>query len=327
MNTIMRDYFGHISGGEIRRQNNLQLIPLFQGAEAGARDYLLLDEAMEQEAIQLTEASEQGMVNNLIVVNLGSKPVLILDGEELVGAKQNRMVNATMLIPGHGKLDIPVSCVERGRWRYESNRFDKSDAHGYAELRRKKAAGVTLNLKANMSFASDQHDVWNEIDRKQAQMGVNSHTDAMNDVYKKYQKELDEFISGLRPDPNQSGLAVFINGKFTCLDIFSHPDVLGKLWTKLLKSYAMEALEQKQPKSTRTRTAQIDPLMTSLQRSKLEQYPSVGLGTDIRLTSKGYMAAGLIYEEKVLHLAAFPNVEPAMENGNLAQPSRRRRMH
>lgn len=334
MNTIMSDYFRNIRGGESQQKHNLQFIPLFQGGESGPRGYLLLDEALERESLQLQEATEQGMVNNLMVVNLGRQPVLILDGEELIGAKQNRMVNATILIPPESRLDIPVSCVERGRWNYNSERFSRSDSHGYSELRRKKAEGVARNLRASMSFAAEQHEVWEEIDRKQAAMKVNSHTDAMHDVYLKYQRELDQFIAGLQPQEGQTGLAVFINGRFNCLDLFGHPDVLGKLWDKLLRSYAMEALEQKQAKAAKPKAVSIQPLLDSLAGAELNQYPSVGLGTDIRLLSPEYMSAGLIYEEQVLHLAVFPrdshsDEQPRSNNhsSNLAQPSRRRRVH
>ncbi|NMC26672.1 MAG: hypothetical protein GYA42_00835 [Syntrophomonadaceae bacterium] len=327
MNSLLTEYLAEIYSGQSQKRNNLQLIPLFHKRMSGSRDYLLLDEAMDQGTLQLAEASEQGMVNNLIVINLAKKPVLIFDGEELIGAKQNRMVNATMLIPAEGKLDIPVSCVERGRWHYNSRHFGKSDAQGYSELRRKKAATVANNLSRNMSFVADQGEVWSEIDRKQAAMGMSSETDAMHDVYRQYKKELDEFIAGLRPIDNQTGIAVLINGKFTCLDIFSHADVLAKLWEKLLKSYAMEALEQKELKTTRSRSGKIEPLLNELQEAELNQYPSVGLGTDIRLMSKKYMAAGLIAGERVLHLAAFPKWERKTESSRFAQPSRRRTMH
>lgn len=327
MNTILTQFLEQISSGENHRKHNLELAPLILNKEESIRQYLLLDEAMEQSCLQIGEANEQGMVNNLIVVNLGKKPVLILDGEELVGAKQNRMVNATLLIPAEGKLEIPVSCVERGRWTYQSKNFGRSDAYGYSELRRKKAARVAENLCASASFDADQREVWGEIDRKQAKMKASSKTDAMHDVYRQYENELDDFVNGLHPIDGQVGLAVFINGEFNCLDIFSHPDVLKKLWTKLIKSYAMEALEKMKSKPNHVKVNVVDSLLTSLKGAEVSQYPSVGLGTDIRLTSKEYLAAGLIFEEQVLHLAAFPKFEQSGDKGSspLAQPSRRRR--
>ena len=55
--------------------------------------------------------------------NLGQKPVLLLDGEELIGAKQNRVVNLTILAPPKQVIVIPVSCVEAGRWHVQTEAF------------------------------------------------------------------------------------------------------------------------------------------------------------------------------------------------------------
>jgi hypothetical protein len=50
-----------------------------------------------------------------------------LAGEELVGSKQNRIVNTTMLIQAKSTPVIPVSCVEQGRWNYRSPRFSSEE--------------------------------------------------------------------------------------------------------------------------------------------------------------------------------------------------------
>jgi hypothetical protein len=67
--------------------------------------------------------SEAGSVPELLVKNLAPSPVLILDGEELIGAKQNRIVNLAILVAAGQTLRIPVSCVEAGRWVHRSREF------------------------------------------------------------------------------------------------------------------------------------------------------------------------------------------------------------
>ena len=68
---------------------------------AGFFNYLLLDEVLAQGCIEIKEVSTQGTVPDLKVINTSPMMILILDGEELVGAKQNRIVNTTILIKGN----------------------------------------------------------------------------------------------------------------------------------------------------------------------------------------------------------------------------------
>jgi len=75
----------------------------------GSRFYLTLDQALGGGWAEITEISEQGSVPELRVTNKGAKAVFILDGEELVGSKQNRVVNLSILVPATSKLTIPVS--------------------------------------------------------------------------------------------------------------------------------------------------------------------------------------------------------------------------
>ena len=86
-------------------------------AQRRVPDYRTLDEGLKVGGVEITEVSEQGSVPELRVVNRGLHPILIVDGEELIGAKQNRVVNLTILVAPQSKLTIPVSCVEAGRWR------------------------------------------------------------------------------------------------------------------------------------------------------------------------------------------------------------------
>jgi hypothetical protein len=82
----------------------------------------MLDEAIEKGEVRVGEVSEGGQVPYLTVENTGKVPVLILEGEELVGGKQNRIVNSSILVLAGSIIKIPVSCVESGRW--DNRRYD-----------------------------------------------------------------------------------------------------------------------------------------------------------------------------------------------------------
>src|SRR5688572_21551670 len=106
-----------LTAGEPLVHGPLTVIPLLS---PGAPDpgWLTLTEAGD--AITIEEVSEAGAVPTLRLVSSADRPVLLLDGEELIGAKQNRVLNTTVLVGAHSRLTIPVSCVEQGRWRYAS---------------------------------------------------------------------------------------------------------------------------------------------------------------------------------------------------------------
>ena len=157
------NFAGQVRTGEPQTSGRLIIYPLFSAMVKTGVDqqllfdqklethepltYLLLEDALDLGSFKIDEISESGSVNTVIITNMTGMPVLILDGEEIIGAKQNRMVNATILVAADKATEIPVSCVERGRWRHDTDKFGKSDAFGYSTLRRQKAAQVQFSLQ------------------------------------------------------------------------------------------------------------------------------------------------------------------------------------
>ena len=126
--------FPDVRVGEPIRHKALSVFPLFTAAENPV-EYLLSDEGIGSGAVTVEEVSEAGSVPDLLVENKGDIRVLFLEGEELVGAKQNRILNMSVLIAANSRTKIPVSCVEAGRWRYRSRHFGSSGSHSPSKLR------------------------------------------------------------------------------------------------------------------------------------------------------------------------------------------------
>ena len=113
---------------------DLSIFPLLRTLPAEPA-YDTLQNAIRAGQAKVTEVSESGHVPELRVVNDGGSSVLIVDGEELVGAKQNRIVNITILVPPQSTLTIPVSCVEAGRWSAQSREFAPAERAYHASGR------------------------------------------------------------------------------------------------------------------------------------------------------------------------------------------------
>ncbi len=334
MAQILNNLAGPLKIGDPRVSGRLTIYPLFISSGERSREeetpdpdqgrYLLLEEALDKGTFEVGEISDSGSVNTIVVTNMTGEPVLILDGEELVGAKQNRMINATIMVAA-GKTVIPVSCVEQGRWHYEDAKFSKSEAFGYSSLRRQKAEQVSFSLQCEEGFNANQSAIWEEIDRSSRNLGTESPTGAMHETYSRREDELRDLVDNFEYLPGQVGIAAYINNRFSCLDLFDKSKTLEKLWTRLLKSYALESLNTR-GRSLKNPRPEPAELKKAIETSEYLTYPSVSMGQDLRLTGPGIIGAGLIVEEELIHLSIFPATEEEKRNrSNIQTPQRRRR--
>ncbi len=162
MDNLINDFITGIDFGEVQSFKNLQIIPLFSKIEEGSV-YLTLKEALEKRLLVITEVSAQASVPELKVLNNADLPVFLLDGEELAGAKQNRVLNTSILVKEKSELIIPVSCTEQGRWSYQSAEFYNSENIMSRKMRGNKSANVSSSLKESGSYRSDQGSIWRGI--------------------------------------------------------------------------------------------------------------------------------------------------------------------
>ena len=200
---------------------NMTIFPLL-APDAGEPDYLILEEALSQGAVEITEVSQGGSVLDLKLINKSANKLLVVDGEELVGAKQNRIVNATFLIAGQTEITIPVSCVEQGRWTYRSHNFASGKKVMSAILRCKNQREVAMNLKEGMGYRSNQGMIWDELALKAERMKAYSPTGAMADLFDGQKDRLGEYLKAFRLVECQVGAVFAINGEVVGLECFGY---------------------------------------------------------------------------------------------------------
>jgi hypothetical protein len=174
---------------------NMTLIPLL-APDAGEPDYLILEEALSQGAVEVMEVSQGGSVPDLKLTNKSTNKLLVVDGEEIVGAKQNRMVKATFLIAGNTEIIISISCVEQGRWAYRSQNFASGKKVMPSSMRREHQKVVAMSLDEGVGYRSNQGMIWNEIAMKSERMAAHSATGAMADLFEGQKDRLGEYLLG-----------------------------------------------------------------------------------------------------------------------------------
>ncbi len=283
---------------------NLTLIPLLAN-EPTPQAYLTLDEALERRLVSITELTQSGSVPELRFDNLTDEQVLLLDGEELVGAKQNRVLNITILVGGFAKIVIPVSCVERGRWHHLSHEFRSARRHMFARARAAKMAQVSMSLRSGGLRHSNQSEVWADISAKAERMKAHSETEAMADIYDSERPRLEGFERAFQPLVNQVGAVFAINGQILGAELFDSDAAFKKLMGKLVGSYAMDAIEESVGQPATVSPESLKTFLERIKDSSIESFPAIGNGQDLRLSGRGISGGALVADGRVVHLSAF----------------------
>lgn len=240
--------------------NNLSIF-LIHGDDQYKKDNILtLGEALENKEFVVFETSD---VNELMVQNLSkTHDVFIQSGDIVKGGKQDRVLAVSIIIPaGSGKIKIQAFCVESGRWE---KRGDEDSGKFSSSSERIVSKG--LKLAANKSRS--QSEVWDEVATAQDQISSNVG-ETVNDkksssslqlslenekvraVVESYLDKLSDITDGRK---DVIGYAFAINGKINSADIYVSNSLFKKLWPRMLKAAAVEAVAKSGEKSYSTVT-------------------------------------------------------------------------
>jgi len=311
----VREAFGHL---------NIALVPL-GGEGHGQLDYILAADAIEAGKLEVTEVAEGGSVSELKVSSTADEMVLLLDGEELIGAKQNRILNTTILLAPKAETTIPVSCVEQGRWRYRSRSF-ASGVFSPSKLRGHKSRHVGESLRRRGRAESDQAAVWQDVAHCMAATGATSATMAMHDVIEQRRNSIDGYLNALNYPAGTRGVVAAINGRFAAVDLFDKPQTLQRVWRRLITGYVLDAIGSRESKGKAFTANGARALLDRIAEIPCRAFPSAGLGEDWRFEAQDVVGQALVVQDVCVHLGAFPNdntgrgSEPA---DHIAPPSRR----
>jgi hypothetical protein len=292
------------------------VVPLFPRVTPRAA-YLTLDEALPL-GLRVTEVDAAGAVPELRVVNPTAARVLLYDGEELVGAKQNRILNVSVLVESGADLAIPVSCVEQGRWSARTEAFSGASHASHPELRRRKAERLAT---APLARGAAQGEVWAEVAVKATRLRVRSQTGAHADTYAERRVDLDALAARFPLQAGQCGAVLALAGAPVCLDLVSRPEAFARLYPKLLAGYLLDGIEHLDAPDAPE--GAIAGFLDAALRSSVRRGPAVGLGEDLRLTGETVLGSGLALEGELIQLSAYARRGEERRARPIARPSRR----
>lgn len=303
---ILNDFVAGLKFGDTQQYGRLTIRPVIAEGDF-ALPFLTLEEALAKDVIEITETHEAGSVPELLVKNKGDVDVILIEGETLEGAKQNRMVNTTTIVPAEGEIVLPVTCVERGRWSYRSRNFTSGGKVAYQSVRAASHKAVSFRLAHFDRADSDQSEVWGHIDEKLSRMRVDSPTEAAADIDEVVMRCVAASPEGpvfekIRHIENQVGFLAFIDEGFAGGDLFGSSELCKKQLEKLARGYLIDSED---PGISFPEIGELE-IMKEVGSSEVTEHASIGKGREIRFGNGKVQGACKIVDDRVSHVTVFP---------------------
>ncbi|MBK8293707.1 MAG: hypothetical protein IPK93_02630 [Solirubrobacterales bacterium] len=317
--------------GEPDISGPMAVYPVFGGEPV--LDYTSMSRAHTQ-GFTSKELPGGASVRDLLVANPGPKPVLLFEGEEVLGAQQNRTFDTSVLVPVGEPMNVPVICVEAGRWdgtrHLES--FEPAAQASHPDLRRAKSKAAARMRSAGLEARADQSEVWEMVADRSQQLGVNSSTGSLNDVYESRRGNLNDMTSAINLKDGQIGAVLQIGNEVIAIDLVSRPEVFADLHAPLIQGYSLDALSNAADAKAEEDVELASDFVDSVVGNRILEKDGIGLGRDFRFDLSSLVGSGLVSGEELVQMSAFTGTTEDAEvpglqvnHGRIRRPSRRHR--
>jgi hypothetical protein len=265
-------------------------------------DLMPLDVGLSMGLVEITEVDENGSVGQLNVINNAVTPLLLMDGEEIKGAKQNRIINATMIIPAKSQQIIDVSCSESGRWNYNSQTFKHSYHMASSKVRRSKQESVNNSLRTSNQRISNQSQVWDDIESTQASLNIESSTHAQQDTFISLEKDIDNYLKHFPLQQKQNASIIIINNQVIGMELLYNADKYSQYHQRYMESYIIDAItQQDEHADDNVDAAKLsEEFINRIRLSKIEEYQENNTN-DYRLEDDQITGSFIFYEDNLVN--------------------------
>ena len=307
LNKIENIAFIDINGTKIsielldsQKYENVEAIPI-KSDFFGKKDFLTLKKGYEMGLVEIKEL-EHSTVNTVLCKNDSVAPLILIDGDEITGAMQNRIINDTLLIPAKSTINIPVSCTEHGRWHTrgegaESRTFKPSLYSANHTTRSRKS-------RASYEERDYQGEVWDSISEFESRSNFKSMTSALNDSYENLKDKQNDYLSKFHIEDGQNGVIFIVNGEVKGLELFYNHSIYKEYHEKLCRSYIIEAIVEKKSVENIDRL-ELMKVLENISQSEFKSKKSIGLGDNLKFSNDFGSGSGLVWEDELIHMTFF----------------------
>lgn len=300
----LRHWITGLSLGAPQRMGAIEVIALVRKDAAGASD-LLAHEALATGALEVLE-KDGGVVQELLARNKAPRPVVIIEGETLIGARQNRVVAHTVVVGAGTDVVVPVGCMEHGRWHFTSAQFASGASPSEWKVRREIKASVMRSRSAGYAAALDQSALWDRVEQELASASVVSSTADYHQLVERRVREAAPVPVDVSPVAGQVGFLAVSEGLLLAIDLVGSPLTWSHLAERAFRSLLPAASdpEVQASKPGACRRSPSDWLRT-LGEARIGLRPAIGLGEDFEIAAEGLIGSGVWFDGHPAHLSAF----------------------
>ena len=290
----------HLSLAERQNYENMTVIPILSDTNTPF-DVLDLKEGLKMGLVKIEECDNSN-IEQVKLKNNSISPLILLDGEEIAGSLQNRIISQTMIIAPKSEIKIPVNCSEKGRNTYKSE-LHYSNYMANSNTRRKKVYNKN-KLRQNV--------VWSSIDDLEKDKNTCSKTNALRDSYEKNKYDIDSYLKHFKMENNQIGVICIVENKVG-LEIFNNHSLYEKYNEMLLRSYIIDSSNKEKINIS---NKELENILDSINDDSFIKKEAVGLGKYYKISNSYGNGHILIYENNMVHASFFKKIEePAVNNG------------
>ena len=326
---------------ESQKYKNMEVIPVKINDNAN-KEYLTLKRGITAGFVEVTEC-EISTVGTVLARNNANIPLVLIDGDEIVGAKQNRIMNRSLIVPPKTTMPVSVSCTEQGRWHYGRSRRDYineinyNDSLSRSDVRSeifddnleidyiddiKDEKELSENFEVS-DFAADfatrrdksdvlfkdldcQSTVWSSIKNLENKTSFKSRTSALNDNYENHRLRQNEYLKHFKLEFGQSGAIFIINGLIKGFELFSNPFIYQEYHEKIFRSYIMEAISNRYSShSSDISFYDIEAFLREISYSEFKRSENKGMGKHMNFANRYGTGSVLIDAGNLVHINYF----------------------
>ncbi len=281
--------------------DGITILP-FKSVSDSFTDYISLTEAIKKETFVCKEIDDNGRVPFIKSINKTKSNVLFVEGEQIVGGKQNRIINITFLMKKNSIVSIPVSCVEEGRWSTRYEKFCDSENFAFKDLRKNVRASVKGSYLAKKSFESDQSLVRDTVHQKASAKMAFSPTGAMEDIFRIVKPKVAFDTKKLKINSDIQGIVVFKNKKVENIEFISKSKSFAEFYQKYINSLLL-SYEDLDKKIEADYVDLANKFWKKLSKINLQSVETIGIGELYSSKIFNYDISMLTKDQNIVYLS------------------------